>query len=150
MSTKKKINFYSSWQTKLFNNEIKFKKKNISRKKDELAATSTSFRTVASSLKSCIHFIKQELSKHLASLKEIHQRKLSSIGINNEIAAWISHLSCLFLPQIRQIQTNSITAEDILKQCFLCASIENALQHHVAYCLHFQAYYPNSMHDIKY
>ena len=70
-------NFYSSWQTKLLNNEIKFKKKNISRTKDELAATSTSFRTIVSQIDFYLssHFIKQELSKRSASMKVIHRKK---------------------------------------------------------------------------
>ena len=70
-------NFYSSWQAKLLNNEIKLKKKNISRTKDE-PVDATVFRTIGLSNRLLLssYFIKQELSK-----RYITQHILISIRI---------------------------------------------------------------------
>jgi len=79
--------FYKSWQTKLLNTEIKFKRNSINRLDGELAQRYEDLHRCFSRIDNALasRYCNREIDTFRKNTLDTHKKKLNSLGVNSEI-----------------------------------------------------------------
>jgi len=80
-------NFYKSWQNKLLNKEISFKRSSVRRLEDELKILDSELRVRFSLIDGAlvVRYCNREIVNFRDSTQATHRKKLSELGVNSEI-----------------------------------------------------------------